>query len=143
MADMHKGTYKKPRAINTVSVAFFLLLATAGYLIYCFGPAYLADYRVREIVHEAAHRYYKLSFLEETLRAEASSELVADTRKRIVDLLGFDDEEMTVQLLIDEETKKVNIVADYKVVIVFPGTEKRYTKHFNNVGESDFVNTGN
>jgi hypothetical protein len=48
-----------------------------------------------------------------------------------------------VQLLLNEETKQVNVVADYDRVITLPGLEKTRVVHFHNVGESDFVNTGN
>ncbi|MCS6914819.1 MAG: hypothetical protein RMK29_10370 [Myxococcales bacterium] len=131
-------SYRQPRSVNIVSVAMVLLLGAAAYWVVCFGPAYFKLYRVKQLVHEAASKYYKLSFLEKGLRAQETNKLVNETRQSIVGVLGFDDPEMTVQLLVDQETKKVNVVAQYSHTVELIGLNRRRILRMRAVGESDF-----
>lgn len=138
MANLKKGEYKQPRAINPVSVFLFLLLGSGVYLAYIYLPVYLAHYRVKQVVHESASKFYKIRTLEPSLRAQEANNIVENARREIVQILGYDDPQMTVQMLINDETKVVNVVAQYRRAIVFPGMKKDRVQEFKAVGESDF-----
>jgi hypothetical protein len=139
MVQKSKGVrYKQPSSVNFVSFLLLALLLGAGYWAFCFGPAYFKNYQVKQLVHEAASRYYKLSFLDKSLRAQKTNELMNETRGKIVEVLGFNDPQLVVQLLINEESKKVNVVAEYDHTVALAGTQKVRVLHFKTLAESDY-----
>lgn len=142
MASVSKGEYKKPHALNAVSIGLVLLLMAGGYWLYCFGPAYLGWRRSVNIVTETAHKFYKLRTLEQSVKAQETNRLVSQARADIVNILGFDDPELTVKMLLDETAKKVNVVAEYNHIVTLHGLNKQRILHFRAVGESDYEDTG-
>lgn len=138
MANLNKGDFKSPRAVNVVSVACALAAAWGIYWLICFGPAWLAFYQVKMTCKEAAAKFYKLQYLESSVRNAETTKVVEDARKEIVQTLGFNDPEMTVKMMINEETKAVNVVAEYDHMINLIGVGKKRVVHYRAVGESDF-----
>lgn len=135
--------YKQPSSFNLVSLFFLALFASGAYWAYCFGPAYVRNFQVKGLVHEAATAYYKLSLLEPALRPQKTRELLDETRKKIVSVLGFDDPGLVVQLLINEETKRVHVVAEYDHIVELVGTHligppRSRVLHFKTLVESDY-----
>ena len=139
MGQKSKGVrYKQPSSVNFVSLLLLALLLGAGYWGVCFGPAYIKNFQVKQHVHEAAMRYYKLSYLDKSLRKDKSVELMNETRAAIVKVLGFDDPGLVVQLFLNEDSKRLNVVAEYDHVVSLLGTQKIRVIHFKTLVESDY-----
>ena len=140
MVQKSKGVrYKQPSSINFVSFLLLALVLGAVYWGYCFGPAYLKNFQVKQHVHEAASRYYKLSHLDRSARAQEVTKVLNETRAKIVDVLGFNDPQLIVELRINEETKKVNAIAEYDHTVKLVGTDKVRVIHFRTLAESDYL----
>ena len=142
MADMNKGSYRKPRAFNFVSVLILLGLIGAGFYGYHMAPVFFGRQRVKSIVSEAAHKFYKIRSFNNSDRARATNEITTTARGEIIKALGTEPPELTVEMLIDEERKLVNVVAQYHHFVTFTPLDTRRLFRMRIVGESDFQDTG-
>ena len=61
-----------------------------------------------------------------------------ETRAAIVKVLGFDDPGLVVQLFLNEDSKRLNVVAEYDHVVSLLGTQKIRVIHFKTLVESDY-----
>lgn len=142
MADIKKGSYKKPRAFNIVTLLLILGALGGGFYGYHVLPVFLGRQAVKSAVSEAAHKFYKIRSFDNSGRARATKEITDVARAEIIKSLGFEDEELTVEMLIDEEKKLVNVIAQYRHFVTFKPLDKVRMFRFRVVGESDFENTG-
>lgn len=144
MANVKEGKYSKPSAINPVSIGVFLALIGVGFYLFHVGPLYLRRWRVKQVMHQTASSYYKISKIRDnkSLQAQESANLTAGARKKIIEILGFEDPELGVDMSIDEEKKLVNVTTQYSELVTFTPFKTQRIFRFTVVGESDYTETG-
>lgn len=111
--------YKKPRAVNWVSVLLFLFLAAAGYLGWRFIPIYYQREEVDSALSDLANQGLDLARYSPEARAAKEAKLIARAHERLR-RLGVTDPSLTVYFSPDY----LYLHADYSVVIEHPLDQK-------------------
>jgi hypothetical protein len=111
--------YKKPRAVNWVSVLLFLITVSAAYLGWKFVPVFYQREEVDSALADLANQGLDMARYSADARADKESKLIARTYQRL-QRLGVDDPSLVVYFSPDY----AYLHADYSVVIEHPLDQK-------------------
>jgi hypothetical protein len=118
--------YRKPRAINTVSLTLLALLGLAIYLLIATWPVYSLSSRAKGVLLDALPILYRAN-----LRPESTaSTMIRDLKKSIPQELrkqGVKDPNLEV--ILSRSKEEVSIEAHFAVRAVFPGINKTFDFH--------------
>ena len=118
--------YKKPRSINTVSLALLALLGLAIYLIVATWPVYSLSSRAKGVLLDALPILYRAN-----LRPEAiASAMIKDLKKSIPkDLHQQGVRDPNLEVVFSRSKAEVSIEARFVVRAVFPVIDKTFDFH--------------
>jgi hypothetical protein len=118
--------YKKPRSINTVSLALLALLGLAIYLVVATWPVYSLSSRCKGVLLDALPILYRAN-----LRPEAvASTMIRDLKKSIPqDLRKQGVKDPNLEVVLSRNKEEVSIEAHFVVRAVFPVIDKTFDFH--------------
>jgi hypothetical protein len=115
--------YKKPRSINSTSVALLLLLGLGVYVIVCTWPVYSLSSRAKGVLLDALPMLYRANLRPDALAASMIGEL-----KKSVPLAlrkeGVKD--ANLEVVFTRSKKEVSIEAHFVAPAFFPVINKSY-----------------
>ena len=115
--------YRKPRSINTVSLALLALLGLAIYLVVATWPVYSLSSRCKGVLLDALPMLYRAN-----LRAESTASImIGDLKKSVPQALrkeGVRDPHL--ELIFSRSKKEVSIEAHFVATAVFPVINKTF-----------------
>jgi hypothetical protein len=115
--------YKKPRAINSVSIAMLLMAGLLAYLLVALWPVYTLSSRAKGVLEDALPVLYRANLLPQNVAdgmvAKMKVSIPADIRKA-----GVTDKKLEV--IFSRSKKEVAIEAHFKVTAFFPVIEKHW-----------------
>ena len=118
--------YRKPRSINTVSLALLALLGLGIYLIIATWPVYSLSSRAKGVLLDALPVLYRAN-----LRPESTaSVMIRDLKKSIPqDLRKQGVRDPNLEVILSRSKEEVSIEAHFAVRAVFPGINKTFDFH--------------
>ncbi len=123
--------YKKPRRINVVSIALFLLLGAFGYFVYQSWPAFKIRLDAKNEMGEVMVALYRANLQNSNKEVErVKKDLMQRLRK-----VGVKDPNL--ELRIERNKKIVAIEAHFTVVVAYPVVDKTYPFRFAPRSETD------
>jgi len=115
--------YKKPSAINPVSVGLFLILGALGYVGFCYWPTMRLKSSAKSELQESLVQFYRLNLRQDKhqLRNKAALEktLVGNLRRA-----GVSDPNLKID--IDMNPKTVSLETHFVSALELVGLDKRY-----------------
>lgn len=115
--------YKKPRAINGVSITLFVLAGIAVYLAVNLWPAYALSSHARDVLFDNLPTLYRANLRPDMTAVDAIAQL-----KRTVPLAlrkeGVRDPDLKVNF--ERSKSKVAIEANFKIMVTFMWIEKTF-----------------
>lgn len=116
-------TYKKPRAINPVSISVFLILGAMVYLAYCYWPTIRLKSNAKSEMQDALVQFYRLNLRQDkhTLR---NKEALEKTLRANLLKVGVTDPEL--QIVVDMNPKTVSLETRFVSQFELVGLDKRY-----------------
>lgn len=106
-----------PSRLNAGMLLVVLVLGGAGYWVWKFFPHYFTAYQVDHVLAEGAAKSYRISLMRGLDLSRAKQALMDDMRKQVVGL-GVVDPDMALEAVFEDG--RVNVVCDYRAVIVHP-----------------------
>jgi hypothetical protein len=119
-------TYKKPRAINAISVTLLLLLGLAVYVIYCTWPVYSLSSRAKGVLLDALPMLYRAN-----LRPDSTASIMLKDLKKSVpaELRKAGVKDPKVEVVFSRSKEEVAIEAHFVATAFFPLIDKTYEFH--------------
>ncbi|MGA7741831.1 MAG: hypothetical protein ABSF35_11790 [Polyangia bacterium] len=126
--------YKKPRAINAISIAMLLLLGLVGYVIYCTWPVYSLSSRAKGVLLDALPMLYRAN-----LRPEGTaSAMLRDLKKSVpAELRKAGVKDPKVEVVFSRSKEEVAIEAHFVATAFFPFIDKTYEFHLSPRASTD------
>ncbi|HJX52422.1 MAG TPA: hypothetical protein VJ801_06620 [Polyangia bacterium] len=118
--------YKKPHAINTISVTLLLLLGVAIYVIVCTWPVYALSSRAKGVLLDGLPMLYRAN-----LRGDAmASSMIKDMKKGIAqEMRKVGVRDPNLELVFSRSKQEVSIEAHFVAQAFFPVINKTYVFH--------------
>jgi hypothetical protein len=118
--------YKKPHAINGISVTLLLLLGVAIYVIVCTWPVYTLSSRAKGVLLDGLPILYRANLRGDVM----ASSMIKDMKKAIPEELrkvGVRDPKL--ELVFSRSKQEVSIEAHFVAQAFFPVINKTYAFH--------------
>ena len=116
-------TYKKPRAINPVSVMVFLILGVVVYLAYCYWPTMRLKSSAKSELQESLVQFYRLNLRPDKHQLR-NKEALQKTLRANLARAGVTDPNLNIE--IDMNPKTVTLDARFVSAFELVGLDKRY-----------------
>lgn len=115
--------YKKPHALNLISVSFFLLLGALGYLAFCYWPTLRMKSNAKSAMQESLIQFYRLN-LRDDKRKLKDQEILEKTLRTNLANAGVNDPKL--ELAVDMNPKTVSLEVRFVSQFELVGLDKRY-----------------
>ena len=116
-------TYKKPAAINPVSVVVFLLLGAMIYLAYCYWPNVKLKSNAKSELQESLVHFYRLNLRPDKHQLR-TKELLKKSLQANLAKVGVTDPNLHIEVAMDP--KSVSLEARFVSPFDLAGLGKRY-----------------
>lgn len=118
--------YRKPHAINVVSIAFFLFVGALGYLAFCYWPTLRLKSNAKSAMQESLVQFYRLNLRNDKRRLK-DQETLEKTLLANLTRAGVTDPGL--KLDIDMNPKTVALAATFVSQFELVGLNKSYPIH--------------
>ncbi len=115
--------YKKPHAINPVSITFFLFVGALGYLAFCYWPTLRLKSNAKSALQESLVQFYRLNLRNDKRRAK-DQETLEKTLLGNLSRAGINDPGL--KIAVDMNPKTVALAATFVSQFELVGLDKRY-----------------
>lgn len=118
--------YKKPRAINTISIALLVLLGIAVYVIVCTWPVYSLSSRAKGALLDALPALYRAN-----LRPDGTASMMMKELKKSVPqaLRKQGVRDPNLEVIFSRGKEEISIEAHFVATAHFPVIDKTYEFH--------------